>query len=169
MTAECFSIRVGLAVAEALESALPGLPPVQLKWPNDLYLGDRKLGGILCEARWQGAELAWIVAGIGLNVRNAVPEEFRATAVALARVAPTATPESLAGPVAERVAGQAGAGGQLVPRELAAFEARDFLRGRRLREPIAGVASGIDATGGLRVNTGPGGLQVALSGTVLLA
>jgi BirA family biotin operon repressor/biotin-[acetyl-CoA-carboxylase] ligase len=169
VTAEFFSIRVGLAVAEALESALPGLPPILLKWPNDLYLGDRKLGGILCEARWQGGELAWIVAGIGLNVRDVLPEEVRSTAVALASVAPDATPERLAGPVAERVASDAGTGGQLEPRELAAFTARDFLWGRRLREPIAGVATGIDAGGGLRVNTGPDGIRVALTGTVLLA
>jgi BirA family biotin operon repressor/biotin-[acetyl-CoA-carboxylase] ligase len=158
-----------LTVAEALEAALPELPPIRLKWPNDLYLGARKLGGILCEAHWQGGGLAWIVAGIGLNVRNVLPEEVRSTAVALADVAPEATAELLAGPVAERVAERAGAGGPLGPSELAAFRARDFLWGRLLREPIAGVASGIDASGGLRVNAGPDGIRVALTGSVILA
>src|SRR4051794_10686215 len=63
---ELLSLRLGLHVAEALESVAPGLG-VMLKWPNDLMVSDRKLGGILCEARWQGESLAWVAAGLGLN------------------------------------------------------------------------------------------------------
>jgi BirA family biotin operon repressor/biotin-[acetyl-CoA-carboxylase] ligase len=47
------SLRTGLAVATALDRVTGG-ESVGLKWPNDLILRDRKLGGILCEARWQG-------------------------------------------------------------------------------------------------------------------
>src|SRR4051794_17490868 len=57
---ELLSLRLGLLVAAELEAAIPGLP-VMLKWPNDLMLRDRKLGGILCEARWQGEAPGWIV------------------------------------------------------------------------------------------------------------
>jgi len=48
--------------------------PVQLKWPNDLVLEGRKLGGILTETRVQGSQLTWAVVGVGLNWVNPVPE-----------------------------------------------------------------------------------------------
>src|SRR6185369_6775816 len=80
---ELLSLRLGLLVATALEAAAPGLP-VALKWPNDLMVGDRKLGGILCEARWQGESLAWVAAGLGLNVTNDIPDDVHLTATALA-------------------------------------------------------------------------------------
>ncbi|MGH7734654.1 MAG: biotin--[acetyl-CoA-carboxylase] ligase, partial [Gemmatimonadales bacterium] len=67
--AEVLSLRVGLAVAIALE-AETRIPSIRLKWANDLMLADRKLGGILCEARWRGDRLAWITVGIGINVTN---------------------------------------------------------------------------------------------------
>jgi BirA family transcriptional regulator, biotin operon repressor / biotin---[acetyl-CoA-carboxylase] ligase len=68
---EVVSLRVGLVVAAALEAFTS--EAVQLKWPNDLILDRRKLGGILCEARWQGGVLAWVAVGIGVNVQNPIP------------------------------------------------------------------------------------------------
>lgn len=62
----------GVAVAEALANA--GLP-VQLKWPNDIYLNGKKTGGILCESRISGRRLIAAVIGIGLNVNN-TPGDF---------------------------------------------------------------------------------------------
>lgn len=68
------SLVVGLAVANALRAL--GLA-AELKWPNDIVIGDRKLGGILIET--QGDMLGPTVAiiGIGLNVR--LPEPLRAS------------------------------------------------------------------------------------------
>lgn len=57
-------LRIGLAVARALESVAPGVH-VQVKWPNDILVAGRKLGGVLCE-RAAGA----VVAGIGLNLNH---------------------------------------------------------------------------------------------------
>jgi BirA family biotin operon repressor/biotin-[acetyl-CoA-carboxylase] ligase len=48
--------------------------PVTLKWPNDLILEGRKLGGIKIETRSQGTAIARAVIGIGLNWHNPVPE-----------------------------------------------------------------------------------------------
>ncbi|MDY7013701.1 MAG: biotin--[acetyl-CoA-carboxylase] ligase [Cyanobacteriota bacterium] len=48
--------------------------PVALKWPNDLLLHGRKLGGIKIETRIQGDAIARAAIGIGLNWRNEVPE-----------------------------------------------------------------------------------------------
>lgn len=65
----------GLAVCRALESQFPALTEPHLKWPNDLYLDDRKLAGILVESRSTGGRPPCAVVGIGLNV-NGLPAEF---------------------------------------------------------------------------------------------
>ncbi|MBU0916599.1 MAG: biotin--[acetyl-CoA-carboxylase] ligase [Gammaproteobacteria bacterium] len=84
------SLAVGLSLAQSLDRALQArhasglgtaLPPIGLKWPNDLWLGSRKLGGILIEATpapglpsgpdgkddTDGSR--WVVIGVGINVR----------------------------------------------------------------------------------------------------
>ena len=64
-------LRVGLAVARALRSRFPGLD-IRLKWPNDLMVQNRKLGGILCETSGK-----WFFAGIGINLgRAAYPDQL---------------------------------------------------------------------------------------------
>jgi BirA family biotin operon repressor/biotin-[acetyl-CoA-carboxylase] ligase len=74
----------GLALAQSVED-LYGLS-VQLKWPNDLLVGEKKLAGILCEALAQGSSLGLLV-GIGLNCNQVTfPVELESTATSLARV-----------------------------------------------------------------------------------
>lgn len=63
------ALLVGVATARAAEGVCAGLE-VGIKWPNDLEVGGRKVGGVLCE-HGQGA----VVAGIGLNVSQK-PEDF---------------------------------------------------------------------------------------------
>ncbi|HEY0973391.1 MAG TPA: bifunctional biotin--[acetyl-CoA-carboxylase] ligase/biotin operon repressor BirA [Solimonas sp.] len=60
-------LAVGVACARALRSL--GLERLRLKWPNDLIVDGRKLGGILLEHRGEGGGGCRIVAGVGLNVR----------------------------------------------------------------------------------------------------
>ncbi len=81
------AIRLGLATREALLAISAHLKP-DLKWPNDLLAQDRKLGGVLCEARWTGARLGWVVAGIGLNVHGPLAAAVQDTAIAAAEVDP---------------------------------------------------------------------------------
>ena len=45
---------------------------VEIKWPNDIYVGDRKICGILIENRLQGSEIKESIIGIGLNVNQRV-------------------------------------------------------------------------------------------------
>ena len=73
---------LGLAVGVGLrEGLLQWWDGIGLKWPNDLVVGDRKLAGILCEARWIGSA-PQIVVGFGINVKSvAWPEELRAVAL----------------------------------------------------------------------------------------
>lgn len=86
------SLAVGVGLREGLLRALAGggalaeLPALQLKWPNDLLLGERKLAGILCESRWRGGEVD-VVVGFGINVhrtRDEFEPELRERATSLA-------------------------------------------------------------------------------------
>jgi BirA family biotin operon repressor/biotin-[acetyl-CoA-carboxylase] ligase len=166
--AAVLSLRVGLAVAEVLERLVPGLA-LRLKWPNDLMLGDRKVGGILCEARWQGAALAWVAVGLGINVTNPLPADVDQRATRLAEHAPGVSPEPLAEPLRAAIARAGAAAGPLTPAELGRYVARDWLRGRTLRAPAAGVATGVDADGALLVTSPAGPVIPVRAGTVLLA
>lgn len=60
------SLVAGVGVAQAINRHLP--VPVGLKWPNDLVVGVRKLGGILVEVRGDLDGAAHVVIGVGLNV-----------------------------------------------------------------------------------------------------
>jgi BirA family biotin operon repressor/biotin-[acetyl-CoA-carboxylase] ligase len=42
--------------------------PAQIKWPNDILLDHRKVGGVLVEARWSGETLKAVIIGIGINI-----------------------------------------------------------------------------------------------------
>lgn len=163
--AELVSLRVGLAVARALD----GVAPVRLKWPNDLMLGDAKLGGILCEARWQGREPAWVAAGIGINVANELPAEARYGAARLVDAAPAVDAETVLTMILPPLRALALDRAALDADDLAELTARDWLRGRRLAAPLAGLAAGIDADGALLVVTGAGTTVPVRTGSVVLA
>jgi BirA family biotin operon repressor/biotin-[acetyl-CoA-carboxylase] ligase len=61
-------LAAGLAAVDAIRTA-SGLN-ADLRWPNDLLIGDRKTGGILVESKTEGDRLAFAVAGIGINVHQ---------------------------------------------------------------------------------------------------
>jgi BirA family transcriptional regulator, biotin operon repressor / biotin---[acetyl-CoA-carboxylase] ligase len=165
---EVLSLRAGLAVAELLET-LGAEGRIALKWPNDLMLDDRKCGGILCEARWQGATPAWVVIGLGLNVTNAVPPALVETAVGLASILPALTAEALVNPMVEALRRVDASAGTLGDGERARFAQRDWLRGRALAAPVAGTADGLAADGALLVRGQDGTTTAVRSGTVALA
>jgi BirA family biotin operon repressor/biotin-[acetyl-CoA-carboxylase] ligase len=165
---EVLSLRIALAVATTLERTCPGVA-LLLKWPNDLILGGRKLGGILCEARWHGGTIGWVAVGLGINVANAIPEPLGRAAIALSSAAGTVAPESLADPLARAIADAGQRRGPLTAGELAEFHARDWLRGKQLLAPEKGIADGIAADGSLRIRSLGGGVTEFRTGTVLLA
>jgi len=164
---ELFGLRIGLAVADAVEALGPGMS-VHIKWPNDLMLGDRKLGGILCEARWQGDSLAWVVAGVGINVANPIPADLAAVATALADRMPGVTPDLLEPEVTARLRTLDPGAERLGAAELAALRHRDWLHGRRLRGPAPGRAAGISEEGALLVRADSGATIAVRAGTVEL-
>jgi BirA family biotin operon repressor/biotin-[acetyl-CoA-carboxylase] ligase len=79
------SLVAGVAVAEALERIAAGL--VALKWPNDIWLGKRKAGGIIAEAVTDPSQgLRCVLLGIGLNLNlglNDIPPELRGKATSV--------------------------------------------------------------------------------------
>lgn len=167
-------LRVGLAVAAALDGLLSGAK-VGIKWPNDLCVEERKLGGILCEATWEGSRAGAVVAGVGLNIlqsAEAFPPEIRggATSLAIEARRPVARLD-IADRVVPAVLGAVVAGATL---DAVGLNARDLLRGHRVavsdpmtgRSIVAGVAEGIGGDGALLVRDARGAVQRIASGTV---
>ena len=61
---------VALAAHDWASRFLPAAEPLRLKWPNDLYFGPQKLGGILIENTLGGAIIQASVVGLGMNVNQ---------------------------------------------------------------------------------------------------
>ena len=160
-------IRVGMAAAAALR-ARTGVP-TRLKWPNDLDVQQRKLGGILCESVLGSSP--FIVVGIGVNVyqtHDDFPAEVAARATSVRLEGGVLNRAAVAGAVIEslravapRIASPFSAG------ELAALMEYDVLRGHQIEiDGIpAGLAEGISQTGALLVRR-DGTVAEVLSGTV---
>ena len=159
-------LAVPLAVSEAAEAIAEVRCGV--KWPNDVWIGERKLAGVLIESR-AGAD-GWAVIGVGLNValpKEGFPPELAETATSLlAEGAERPSVEATLSALNESLGRWLDA-----PRDevLAAFRARDALSGRRVSwSDGEGVVAGIDDSGHLLVGTQDG--QVALgAGEVHLA
>jgi BirA family transcriptional regulator, biotin operon repressor / biotin---[acetyl-CoA-carboxylase] ligase len=152
-------LAVPLAVCAAAEELQPGIE-CRVKWPNDVWLDERKLAGVLIEARPQDG---WAVIGIGLNLSIATeefPPELRETAASL--FDPNASPlaPSQASKVLSRHLDDWVEADQATV--LSSWRNRDALRGREVSwDDGSGVADGVDDRGFLLVLT-PGGERVAL-------
>ncbi len=80
--ARLLTLAAGVAIAEGVERAA-GLS-AQLKWPNDIYIGGRKLAGILAEAGSSRGGIQHVVLGFGINVLPAAyPADVAARATSL--------------------------------------------------------------------------------------
>jgi BirA family biotin operon repressor/biotin-[acetyl-CoA-carboxylase] ligase len=163
------SLAVGVSLAESLEPANGKPPTLQLKWPNDLWLGQRKLGGILVEtASW--GDQRYVVIGVGLNVTQP-DEDFSAAASQPTGDSQTPPPmaatslqalwpgvdaawalQAVAAPLVQAVLDFEREG--FAPFQ-ARFAARDALLGRavKLSDGTEGTARGVGAHGALSVQT----------------
>jgi BirA family biotin operon repressor/biotin-[acetyl-CoA-carboxylase] ligase len=72
-----------LGAGHGLAEVIPPMIDLRYKWPNDILLNRRKVGGILLETESAGADrLDWLVLGLGINVRERPPETgFPATSL----------------------------------------------------------------------------------------
>lgn len=146
------SLAVGLSLAESMHQG------VQLKWPNDLWFEDRKLGGILVEAASMGGR-SQVVVGVGLNIRPRLADGLNTAPAALSELLPELTaPTALARialPLIQTLLQFEHEG--FSPLQ-ARFESRDVLKGRRVHtsDGQEGMALGVSRSGALLLQTDTG-------------
>jgi BirA family biotin operon repressor/biotin-[acetyl-CoA-carboxylase] ligase len=166
---------VGIAIAKAVRRCVSR--PVFVKWPNDVYVGEKKLAGILIESLVGPSGPVWIL-GVGLNVSvdfARAAEEIRGRATSLHLESKSAsqsiTCESVLLDVMQSIygtiddwKGDAGFLSQLWPEYC-------LLSGRRIRisvngDMMEGRCEGIDELGGLMIEDDHGIVRRILSGVI---
>ncbi|MEP6763839.1 MAG: biotin--[acetyl-CoA-carboxylase] ligase [Gemmatimonadaceae bacterium] len=158
---DVMAIRIGLTIASAIQAL--AAEPIQLKWPNDLFVDAKKLAGILVEARWRERALDWVAIGVGINLQLPKNNDNAGTLQSgtsrndvLLRVIPA-------------LRKMATIAGSLSVNELVAWKSRDFALDRAVISPIAGVVRGLESTGALRVEDANGTLHELRSGSLVFA
>ena len=154
---DVLSLRVGLHCAEACDAL--ARQTVGVKWPNDLVLQSKKLGGILVEARWAGSSIAWVAIGVGVNVT--APDHVN-TATGMPRGVQRI---DVLAAIVSSVRSAAQERGHLTPDELRRYADRHTLTGKRIVSPAVGTVEGVSADGSLIVRTARGVEQLR-TGTV---
>jgi BirA family biotin operon repressor/biotin-[acetyl-CoA-carboxylase] ligase len=164
----------GLAVRDSVAAASGAA--IQIKWPNDVLFGGRKVAGVLVEAVTIGSRVEAVVVGVGINVHTrAFPAEIAdiATSVALVSRASSAPPDrasilaNVLTVLDREVHVVVGRGLGLLRRRL---DQADALRGHRVRSDNGdeGLAAGIDEDGRLLVRRDDGILTRWSAGEVHL-
>jgi len=164
------SLAVGVSVAESLDPS--GAHKVGLKWPNDVWINDCKLAGILIEtalphAGGAGAQ-RYLVIGIGINIGAREADGMRTPPAWLRQWRPDArAPEVLGELVAPLVRSVLAFEAQGFAQFAERFAARDVLRGREvtLSDGTTGLCEGVAWGGELQVRTDTG-LQMISSDEV---
>ena len=161
-----------LAVAETAEHFLPAGPLARLKWPNDVLLDGGKIAGILLEGEFDGQQIAFVVAGIGINVASC-PENPAYPATSLHALGGDQATAADVLPVLltrlsnwlERWAAPIDCNGGFAPVR-AAWMKRAARLGETItvhigNQPTEGVFNGIDNTGALLLHTAQGLRRIA--------
>lgn len=153
------SLAVGVSVAQSLHTEL------RLKWPNDIWLRDRKLAGILIETASIG-DVRYAVVGVGINIRERSATGLATPPAWLTEVLPCIdAPQALlrvAPPLVQALKVFETHG--FVPFKTR-FNERDALEGLTVSssDGLSGVAQGVDGTGALLVHTAQGVRKVTSS------
>lgn len=159
------SLAVGVALAESLH------PDVHLKWPNDLWFADRKLGGILIETASfgrAGEAGRYAVIGVGINIAQRAWEGVSTAPAWLREVLPDVGAAQallqIIRPLLQAVQAFESFGFGVFQSR---FDARDALRDREvaLTDGTLGTAHGITDAGALLVHTA-GGMRLVTSAEV---
>jgi BirA family biotin operon repressor/biotin-[acetyl-CoA-carboxylase] ligase len=159
------SLAAGLALAEAIDVAVPA-QPLMLKWPNDLLVAGKKVAGILLER--SGDRVA---VGFGVNLASAPPLTDRQSASLDGKVTPKAFAPLLAASFARLLALWRASESSALVR---AWQERAHLPGTRLTvhvrkdEAIGGRFAGLEPDGALRLMLDDGSIQVIRAADVNL-
>lgn len=158
------ALATAVAIVDAIESLYPGCRP-EIRWPNDVEVDGRKLGGILPE-RVETDQGVRVLIGFGLNVRTRLadaPREVREMAASLLdwESAPTADDPrpAVLRAILERLRGVLEALADEEPALAGRWAGLDSLFGRPVRinlgtSILEGIGCGIDESGALRVLSG---------------
>src|SRR3984885_6041228 len=165
---------IGVCALRALHEH--GLAGASLKWPNDVLIGEKKLGGVLIELRAESAGPACVVIGIGLNVclgaallQRIAESGTAATDLASVGISPSRHAGS-ASLISACIHGLVEFEREGLKPFIEAWRTADALRGRPVNVSAAagntrGIARGIDMHGALVVET-PQGIRRFISGDV---
>ncbi len=166
------TLAAGVGVCDAVRAA--GVAAAELKWPNDVVVGDpaRKLAGILTEMTTRGAAVDAVILGVGVDVGSTAADR----PPELAAIATSIRDEAGAAPAVAAFATSLCAalepwldryfeGG--VAAISAAWHARARLGGRVTIDGAPGVALGLDADGALRVGLDRGDVIRVVAGDVV--
>ncbi len=164
-------LAAGLAAAEAVR-ATAGLA-VDLRWPNDLLIGSRKVGGILVEAKIESQSSPHAVVGIGINVhQRSFPSDLSTAATSLDLEAGRRIPRqrllvSLLKSLEKETLALAGDAAEAIPARIS--QASTWINGRHVEvhgpQACSGVTAGLDQNGFLLVRT-PSGLVTVQTGGI---
>lgn len=168
------SLAAGVAVMRALHRL--GFHGLALKWPNDIVHGGRKLGGILIDLRGEAAGPAYVVVGVGINLRlpAAVKEALAAEGLEASDLAQIGSLPGRSLAVSALINELALALEEFGARGMSAFadewRGADALANRPVRvlqgeRTLEGLARGVDADGALLLDAGDGRQRI-LSGEV---
>lgn len=157
---DVLSLRCGLYAAESLDGLADDA--VRVKWPNDLYVHERKLAGVLIETRWRGTAPDWVAIGVGVNV--VTPDLPTAAGLrqgvsrvdALARLVPA-------------LRRAAAATHHLGDDEIARWHRRDVAVNRIVTAPAEGRVCGVSARGELLVADPTGAVTPHRTGSLTFA
>lgn len=155
------SLALGVAVHDAVAH-----PDVSIKWPNDLLDGrGRKLAGVLAEAETVAGQVAFVVAGVGLNV-SAAPADLPA-AGCLAAIGAGTDRELLAVRLLVSVAARMTQAEQAPSALLSAWRAACGMWGKQAQiGGVRGIVTGLTEDGGLEIRDDDGACRVVVAGDV---
>jgi len=156
-------------------------PGVMLKWPNDLYLADRKLGGILCESAAYSertGKMPFLIVGIGLNINTALdqfPRALQDTVISLFALRKKRYDlDQMMLEIAGRVIECAADPEHINDILLAEWRQRDYLYGRKIQwhgaagHEISGVGAGLLRDGRYGLQTAAGEIIPIVGGELAI-
>jgi BirA family biotin operon repressor/biotin-[acetyl-CoA-carboxylase] ligase len=171
--APLLSLVAAIALAETLIEEYR--VPADVKWPNDVLVGEKKIAGILLELETDGDRVKYVILGIGINVnQTAFPGELAHTATSLnVETGMTIDCERLRRGLFVRLARWYGVfiecGSEEVLNryaELSSYVSGKAVQVRTADRVIVGRTIGLDRSGGLLIETSDGRIEKVLTGDV---